>query len=55
MIALTDCKITVGKDGYPRLLTSVTVARYVDAPPEYLEAEPKPSQTADSGAEKAAS
>ena len=55
MIALTDCKITIGKDGYPRLLTSVTVARYVDAPPEYLEAEPKPSETADSGAGKAAS
>lgn len=55
MIALTDCRITIGKDGYPKLLTSVTVARYVDAPPEYLEAAPKQNETEGGKTQKAAS
>ncbi len=36
LIALSDCNVTVGKDGYPYLQSKVSVARYVDAPPGWI-------------------
>lgn len=35
LIGLSECKIDVSSKGYPMLQTTVSVARYVDAPPEY--------------------
>ncbi len=35
LIALNECKIDTSGKGYPLLQSTVSVARYVDAPPEY--------------------
>jgi hypothetical protein len=51
MISLTDCRIGPGTGGFPILQTSLTVTRYVDAPPAGLPSSaPNPKTAAtDSG------
>lgn len=47
LISLTDCRIGPGHDGYPMLMTTLTVSRYVDLPKP---AAPAPATTAATGA-----
>jgi hypothetical protein len=51
LIGLNECKIDVSSKGYPILQTTVSVARYVDAPPEYQAA----AKAAASGEQKPSS
>jgi len=46
LVALSDIRLDMAHTGYPNLQTSLTVGRYVDAPPEYQAVTGSPADTA---------